>query len=55
MFGENSCSCFLPAKAVEGAALAFEGVHDVQSGHRLAASVFRVGDSVTNDGLEEDL
>ena len=53
--GGNAQRWRLPAKAVQGAALALEGVHDVQSSHGLAASVFRVGDSVANDGLEEDL
>ena len=43
------------AKAVEGAALALEGVADVHGRDRLAASVLRVGDGVADDGLQERL
>ena len=45
----------LPAEAVQGAALALEGVHDVQRRDRLAAGVLRVGDGVTDDVLQEHL
>ena len=45
----------LPAEAVEGAALALEGVHDVEGGDGLAAGVLGVGDSITDDVLKEDL
>jgi hypothetical protein len=49
--GERS-SC---AEAVEGTALTFEGVDDIQGGDRLALGVLGVGDRVSNDVLEENL
>ena len=45
----------LSAEAVEGAALALEGVHDVEGRDGLALGVLGVGDGVTDDVLEEDL
>ena len=45
----------LLAKAVEGAALALEGVADVHGRDRLTASVLGVGDGVADDGLQERL
>ena len=45
----------LAAEAVEGAALALEGVDDVHGGDGLAAGVLGVGDSITDDGLHEGL
>ena len=45
----------LLAKAVEGAALALEGVADVHGCDGLAAGVLRVGDGVADDGLQEGL
>ncbi len=45
----------LAAEAVQGAALALEGVHDVQGSHGLTASVLSVGHSVADDVLQEDL
>ena len=45
----------LSAEAVEGLALALEGVDDVHGGDGLAASVLGVGDGITDDVLEEDL
>ena len=45
----------LCAETVEGSALAFEGVDDVERGDGLALGVFGVGDRVTDDVLEEDL
>jgi hypothetical protein len=45
----------LAAEAIESAALAFEGVHDVHSGDGFATGVLRVGHSVADDVLEEDL
>ena len=45
----------LLAKAVEGAALALEGVADVHGRDSLAASVLSVGDGVADDGLQERL
>ena len=43
----------LVAEAVDGAALAFEGVDHVQRGDRLAAGVLRVGHGVPHDVLDE--
>ena len=51
----RACTRCLTSEAVQGAALALEGVHDVHSGDSLAASVLGVGHSVTDDVLEEDL
>ena len=45
----------LSAEAVEGLALALEGVDDVHGRDGLAAGVLGVGDGVTDDVLEEDL
>ena len=45
----------LAAEAVEGAALALEGVDDVHGGDGLPAGVLGVGDGVTDDVLKEDL
>ena len=45
----------LAAEAVEGAALALEGVDDVEGGDGLALGVLRVGDGVADDVLKEDL
>ena len=42
----------LTAEAVEGAALALEGVDDVERGDGLALGVLSVGDRVTDDVLE---
>jgi hypothetical protein len=46
---------YLPAEAVQGAALSLEGVHDVQSSHGLAASVLGVGHGVADHVLKEHL
>ena len=45
----------LTAEAVEGAALAFEGIHHIHGGDGLPLSVLGVGDSITDDILEEYL
>ena len=45
----------LSTKAVQGAALALEGVDHVEGGHGLAAGVLGVGDSVADDVLQEHL
>jgi len=45
----------LTSETVEGAALALEGVDDVESSDGLTTSVLGVGDSVTDDVLKEDL
>ena len=46
------CLC---TEAVQGAALALEGVDDVQRRDRLPLGVLSVGDGVTDDTLEEAL
>ena len=43
----------LTTETVQGAALALEGVYYVQSGDGLAASMLSVGNSVTDDVLQE--
>ena len=45
----------LTTKAVEGAALAFEGIDDVHGSDCLPLSVLGVGDGVTDDVLKEHL
>ena len=45
----------LSAEPVDGSSLALESVDDVEGGDGLAASVFCVGDRVTDNGLEEGL
>jgi hypothetical protein len=45
----------LTTEAVQRAALALEGVHDIEGRDRLAAGVLGVGDGVTDDVLKEDL
>eukprot|EP00953_Heterococcus_sp_UTEX-ZZ885_P007014 4275-Heterococcus_DN1.PRE.1 len=45
----------LSAEAVQGAALALEGVDNVHCSHSLTASVLSVGDRVADDVLKEDL
>ena len=50
----NGVGC-LTTEAVQRAALALEGVHDVEGRDRLAAGVLGVGDGVTDDVLKEDL
>ena len=45
----------LTAKAVQGAALTFEGVHHVHGSHGLPLGVLGVGDGITDDVLKEHL
>ncbi len=45
----------LPAKAIESAALALEGIDNVQRGHRLALGMLGVGDGIADHVLQEDL
>ena len=45
----------LTAKSVQGATLAFEGVHHVHGGHGLPLGVLRVGDGVADHVLQEHL
>jgi hypothetical protein len=45
----------LTTEAVEGAALALEGVDHIESSHGLATGVLSVGHGITHDVLEEHL
>lgn len=45
----------LPTKAVQSAALALEGIDDIKRGDSLALGMLRVGHSITDDILQEDL
>ena len=45
----------LSSKAVQGLALALEGIDDVHGGNGLALGVLRVRDGIPDDVLEEDL
>ena len=45
----------LATESVDGSSLPLERVDDVQGGDGLAASVFCVGDRVTDDGFQEGL
>jgi len=45
----------LTTETVESTALALEGVDDIERGDGLALGVFGVGDSITDDRLEEGL
>jgi hypothetical protein len=45
----------LTTETVEGTALALEGVDDIEGSDGLALGVLSVGDSVTDDTLEEGL
>ena len=51
----GSPGCCLASEAIEGAALALEGVDHVQGRDGLAASVLGVCHRITDDVLEEDL
>ena len=45
----------LTAEAIEGAALAFQGIDHIHGSDGLPLGVFSIGDSVTDDILKEDL
>jgi hypothetical protein len=45
----------LTTETVEGTALALQSVDNVERGDSLALGVLSVGDSITNDALEEGL
>ena len=45
----------LTAEAVQGAALAFQGIHDVHGGDSLPLGVLGVGDGIPDDVLKEHL
>ena len=51
----RASSVDLSTEAVEGASLSLEGVDDIHSCHGLSLGVLAVGDSVTDDVLEEHL
>ena len=51
----NARNCILTAKAVEGAALAFEGVDNIHGSDSLPLSMLGVGDGVADNVLKEDL
>jgi hypothetical protein len=53
--GTRSMGRALASIAVQSAALALEGIHDVHGRDGLAAGVLRVRHSVADDVLEEDL
>ncbi len=53
--GFGVCGARLSTEAVQGLALALEGIDDVKSSDGLALRVLSVGDGITNDVLEEDL
>ena len=46
---------FLTAESVEGTALALQSVDDIHGGDGLSLGVLGVGDSITDDVLEENL
>ena len=45
----------LTTESVEGAALAFQGIHHVHGSDRLALGVLGVGDSIPDDVFQEHL
>ncbi len=55
MLSNRPSSGRLTAEAVQGAALALEGVDNVESSHGLAAGVLSVCDGIADDVLEEHL
>ena len=55
LFLSVAMQSILTAEAVEGAALAFEGIDDIHGSDSLPLSMLGVGDGVADDVLEEDL
>ena len=51
----TKCRERLTTETIQGAALALQGIDDVQGGDSLALGVLSVGDGVTDDTLEEGL
>ena len=45
----------LEAETVQSTTLALQSVDNIQCGHSLAAGVLTEGDSIANDGFQEDL
>jgi hypothetical protein len=45
----------LTTETIQSTALAFESIDDIEGGNGLALGVLSVGDSVTNNALEEGL
>ena len=52
---QNKCKTTLTTETVEGAALALEGVDNIERCDRLALGMLGIGNSITNDTLEECL
>ena len=50
-----TCSEDLASEAVQGAALALEGIDHIEGGHSLPAGVLGVGHSIADDVLKEHL
>ena len=58
MASSSKCTwamCHLTTETIEGAALSLQGVHNIHSGDSLALGMLSVGNSVTDDVLQEDL
>ena len=53
--GRKKKTFFLTTKAVEGAALTFQGIDDVHGSDGLPLGMLSVGDSITDDVLKEYL
>merc|ERR1719230_1800766 len=52
----HNCRCAqLSSKAVQGPALPLQGVHHVHGSHSLPLGMLSVGDSITDDILQENL
>merc|ERR1712133_125617 len=49
------CNVHLSSKAVQGPALPLQSIHHVHGSHSLPLGMFSVGDSITNDILQEHL
>ena len=52
---QKTLASALATKAVQGAALALQGVHNIHGGHSLPAGVLSVGYGVADDVLQEHL
>lgn len=55
MRGDEESRRCLTTETVEGTSLPLEGVDDVERGDGLALGMLSVGDSITDDALEEGL
>jgi hypothetical protein len=45
----------LTTETIEGTALSLESIDDIEGSNSLALGVFSIGDSITDDALEEGL